>query len=404
MSAHVAVVGGSLAGLRAAEQLRSAGHEGPITVFSEEAHLPYNRPPLSKELLADEGEPTADDLHARVAFRRRKSTEDVDFQLGVGVEQADLAAGTLQTYDGQTHEFDGLVVATGLRPRRLRVTGPEEGRHVLRTLEDLIRLRGQVRPGQDVVVVGAGFIGCETAATLLKKGCSVTLVEPTGAPMNRVLGVELADAVQRHHEAAGMRFVIDDGVHGYGGGDAVAEVQLASGGSLTVDLVIESVGSVPNVEWLEGNTSLDLSDGVLTDNSMGVVGADRAVAVGDIARFPNPLFDDVPRRVEHWSIPTDTAKRAAQSLQAMLSGGQAPDAPFAPIPSFWSDQLDLRFQSFGSPSLADEIRIDEGNLDALTDGVLATYLRDGRLVGSVAVNLDPARQRRLRDDIAALAP
>jgi 3-phenylpropionate/trans-cinnamate dioxygenase ferredoxin reductase subunit len=404
---RVAVVGGSLAGLRAAEQLRQAGHTGPITVYSAERHAPYNRPPLSKEALADPEPADAAAVAARLAFRRRPSVADVDFLLGADVRRADLAVGELTWVgpDGQegADRFDGLVAATGLVPRRLTVPGPSEGRLVLRTVDDCVALRETLDAGAvlRVVVVGAGFVGCETACTLAARGHDVTVVEPTGAPMNRILGPALADAVQRHHEAAGLRFVIGPGVRGFFGAGRVSDVELTDDTVLPADLVIEAVGSVPATGWLDGN-GLDLSDGVLTDNSLAVVGADRAVAVGDVARFPNPLFDDTARRVEHWSMPTDTAKRAAPTLLALLRGGRPDPTPFAPVPSFWSDQGDLRFQSFGSPGLADEVTLEEGDLDDLTSGVLTTHHRDGRHVGTVAVNLTPARQRGLRDAFVAL--
>lgn len=402
---RVAVVGGSLAGLRAAEQLRAAGHSGPVTVLGAEPHPPYNRPPLSKEVLAAApgGEPAA--LLERLLFRRRASAADVDFRLGDAVAAADLSAGTLVTESGHAVAYDGLVVATGLRPRRLAAPGPSAGRHVLRTVDDCHRLRAALAKvgAADVVVVGAGFIGCEAAATLRTLGHRVTVVEPTGAPMARVIGEVLGVAVQRHLEAAGIRFVMHAGVTAYTGVDHVAGVLLSTGETLAADLVVEAVGSACNTEWLAGN-GLDLTDGVLTDNQMRVVGAGPAVAVGDVARFPNPLFDDVPRRVEHWSMPTETAKRAAATLTALLAG-QAPDpTPFAPVPSFWSDQLDLRLQSFGSPALADEVRVDEGDPDRLTAGVLATFHRAGRHVGTLAVNLSPARQRELRNAFTALLP
>jgi 3-phenylpropionate/trans-cinnamate dioxygenase ferredoxin reductase component len=406
-SASVVVVGGSLAGLRAAEQLRAAGHEGPIRVVGEELHLPYNRPPLSKEVLGDPGDSDLERLHALVAFRRRKSVADVEFVLGAKVESADLHARKLRLADGSHLGYDGLVVATGLRPRRLALPGPTSGRFVLRTLDDVIALREKVvstssttREGRRVVVVGGGFIGTETACTLLGLGCDVTVVEPFGAPMERVLGADLALAVQRYLSGHGVRFVTGVGVDGFTGDDHVTGVTLSDGTVLAADVVVEAVGSVCNTEWLEGNPGLDLSDGVLCDDRLRVVGADHAVAVGDVARFPNVLVDDVPRRVEHWSVPTDTAKRAAPTLVALLRGEEPDAEPFVPIPSFWSDQLELRFQSFGSPGLADEVEIAEGDLDRLTDGVLALYHRtvdgDRRHVGTVAVNLPPARQRELR--------
>lgn len=320
---HVVVVGASLGGLRAAEQLRARGFEGRVTVIGEERHLPYNRPPLSKEVLADAGDNDPARLHGRVEFRRKASTADVDFALGVPVVGSDLGRRELRLGSGQLVRYDGLVVATGLRPRRLDLPGPVQGRHCIRTLDDCVGLRaelsGLTAPSatgerQSVVVVGAGFIGCETAATLVTRGCDVTVVEPFGAPMERVLGADLARAVQRHHERAGVRFLLGASPAAYvedaRAPQRIRGLRLADGNVIDADLVVESVGSLCNTEWLDGN-GLDLSDGLLADNDLRVVGAERVVVVGDVARFPNPLIDDVPRRVEHWSIPTDTAKRAA---------------------------------------------------------------------------------------------
>jgi 3-phenylpropionate/trans-cinnamate dioxygenase ferredoxin reductase subunit len=480
MTKHVAIAGAGLGGLRAAEQLRAAGHAGPITVVGAEPYMPYNRPPLSKELLAHEladaeatPETDADDLvalHQRIAFRQRASVADVTFRLGVPVTRVDFAAGELALADGDAVRFDGLVVATGLRPRRLNVPGPAgpgSGRHVLRTLDDCASLRADLRaalagPGRPahadegrrgdsgiprprVVVVGAGFVGCEVACTALSLGCDVTVVEPAGPPMLRVLGERLARAVQRAHERAGITFVLGRAVVAYAGHDRVTGVVLADGtdaGSarvsggpasgglalagavLPADLVVEAIGSLPNTEWLAGS-GLDLTDGVLCDNTLSAVTGSgpsapatsapatsapvtRAsvtsvpvTAVGDVARFPNPLFDDVPRRVEHWSMPTDTARRAAATLHAKLEGDPIDPNSFRPLPYFWSDQGDLRLQSFGSPGLADDVVIAEGNLDELDKGLLATYHRSGRLVGSVALNLPPTRYRALREALLA---
>lgn len=400
---RVVVVGASMAGLRATEQLRAAGHTGPITVIGAEDHLPYNRPPLSKDVLAGADPVTALELAEKLAFRRRASTADVEFVLGDAVVSADLSGRTVTTESGSTFAWDGLVVATGLRPRRLALPGPPVGRHVLRTVDDCFGLRSELAAPRRVVVVGAGFIGCEAAATLTKLGHHVTVVEPAGRPMERVLGIDLAAAIQRHHEALGVAFRLGTWIVGYTGGDRVDGVVLGTGEELPADVVIEAAGSVANTEWLAGN-DLDLSDGVLVDNHLAVVGTERVVAVGDIARFPNPLFDDLPRRVEHWSIPTDTAKRAAATLTARLRDDEPADLPFAPIPSFWSDQFDLRLQSYGSPALADESCVEEGDLDGLLAGALIAYRRDGRLVGNVAVNLPPARQRELREQFSTLVP
>lgn len=401
---HVVVVGGSLGGLRAAEQLRAGGHAGPITVLGAEPHLPYNRPPLSKDVLAAGEHLPPAALADRLAFRRRASTADVDFRLGDPVVASDLRAGVVWTGSGSATSYDGLVVASGLRPRHLDVPGPVLGRHVLRTVEDSHGLRADLEraTGLRVVVVGAGFIGCESAATLRTLGHEVTVVEPVGSPMERVIGTIPSTAIQGHLEAAGIRFVLGTGITGYLGAERVEGVVLGTGRVLPADLVVEAVGSLCNTEWLAGN-GLDLSDGVLTDNRMRVVGAERVVAVGDVARFPNPLFDDVPRRVEHWSIPTDTARCAAATLLGDLAG-MPPDDDFAPVPSFWSDQLDLRLQSFGSPALADEVVVAEGDPEHLLDGLLVTYHRQGRHVGTLAVNLSAARQRGLREQFSRPVP
>ncbi len=257
---HVAVVGGSLAGLRTAEQLRAHGHTGPITVFGAERHFPYNRPPLSKEALAEGNWPSAGDLAGALAFRRRATVSDVDFRLGTPIVAADLTAQRLFDRNARSADYDGLVIATGLRPRRLSVPGPDGGRHVLRTVEDCVQLRAALAGPRRVVVVGGGFIGCEVAATLRVLGHHVTVVDPAGPPMQRVLGPELAEAVRRHHCAAGIEFVIGAGVAAFCGAETVSGVVLDTGQTLAADVVVEAIGSHCNVEWLAGQ-GLDLATG-----------------------------------------------------------------------------------------------------------------------------------------------
>lgn len=407
---HVVVVGASLGGLRAAERLRAAGHAGPVTVVGAEPWLPYNRPPLSKEVLAGDGDDDAGRLHESLAFRRRASVADVAFALGRAAVASDLAARTVTLADGSVLRYDGLVIATGLRARRLPAPGPAAGRHAVRTLDDACALRAAVRESRSAAVVGGGFVGCETAASLRRRGLAVTVLFPEDVAFERALGPEVGGAVQRHLAAAGITFETGAGVASYAGGGSaggtVAGVLLTDGRTVPADVVVEAVGSACNTEWLDGN-GLDLSDGVLCDNDLRVVGAAGAVAVGDLARFPNPLFGPVlgavPRRVEHWAMPTDTAKRAAASLVADLTGAPGPRAPFTPTPSFWSDLLDLRLQSYGSPSLGDTARVVEGDLGRLADGVVVDYSAGGDLVGTVAVNIPPARLRALRDRFAAPA-
>ncbi|WP_316528020.1 NAD(P)/FAD-dependent oxidoreductase [Kitasatospora brasiliensis] len=378
MTAPIVVAGASMAGLRAAEQLRAAGWDGPITLVGDEPHMPYNRPPLSKEVLA--GKATFESL----AFRPRAGVADVRWRLGTTVAQADLDRRTVELDDGETLVYRGLVIATGMRPRRLRCPGPLAGRHTVRTLADARGLREALtRPGVRVVVVGGGFIGCEVAATAVALGAAeVTVVDPLPLPMVGPLGELLAGALLTRHEQRGVRFALGTGVTGFEGEGEVTGVALSDGRVLPADVVVESVGSLANTEWLEGN-GLDLSDGVLTDEHLRAGGRPDVIAVGDVARFPNARYDGVPRRVEHWSIPTDTAKHAARVLTAHLTGTEHGLEPFAPLPTFWSDQHDFRLQSFGSPAVGrDDVRVLDGELDG---DVLVGYHRDDRLVGVVAL-------------------
>ncbi|MGW0953038.1 NAD(P)/FAD-dependent oxidoreductase [Streptomyces sp. NPDC002545] len=378
MSAPVVVAGASMAGLRAAEQLRAAGYPGPITLVGEEPHMPYNRPPLSKEVLAGKA------AFESLAFRPRAAVADAEWRLGTRVVAADLDRRLVELDDGETLSYTGLVVATGMRPRRLRCPGPLRGRHTVRTIDDARELRAALtRPGARVVVVGAGFIGCEVAATAVALGAAeVTVVDPLPLPMAAPLGELLAEALLKRHEERGVRFALGTGVAGFEGADQVTGVLLGDGTVLPADVVVESVGSVANTEWLDGN-GLDLTDGVLTDEHLRAGSRPEVVAVGDVARFPNARYDGVPRRVEHWSIPTDTAKHAARVLAAHLGGTDAGPAPFAPLPTFWSDQHDFRLQSFGAPGLGlGDIRILDGDPEG---DVLAGYHTGGRLVGVVAL-------------------
>lgn len=377
MTKPVIIVGASMGGLRAAEALRRFGYAGPITVIGDEPHAPYNRPPLSKEVLA------AEVSHEAVAFPQRDSTADVNWVLGTRVESADLENATVTDSNGETHPYGTLIIATGLRPRRLQVPNSElAGRHAVRTLDDAIALRSDLKPGAKVVVVGAGFIGCEVAATARKLGCEVTVVGPGSHPITRPLGVELAKELQRRHEAMGVKFFMKTAVTDLIGTMRVEGVVLDSGETIDCDVLVEAIGSHANTEWLEGN-DLDLSDGVLTDNDLRAVKTSGGVwenvfAIGDVARFSNPLFDEKPRRVEHWNIPTDTAKRVAQVFNNVAEG------PFAPIPSFWSDQYDMHILAYGLLALADEVKLIAGELSG---ECVFGYYREGKMVGVCGIGM-----------------
>lgn len=386
------MVGGGLGGLRAAEQLRAVGFSGEVVVVGDEPHLPYSRPPLSKEGLA------GDLAYALVEFPRKAAVGDVEWRLGERVQQADLVERFVVLAAGRHLAYDGLVAATGVRARRLPLAAPREWRHVVRTLDDAVALRRRLDTRPRVVVVGAGFIGCEVAATARTLGCEVDVVDPLPVPLLRPLGEVLGTELRRRHEAQGVRFHLGRVPVQVEGDDGPDAVVLDDGTRLAATVVVEAVGSVPAVGWLEGN-DLDLADGVRCDGGLRPltpVGPVRTAAVvGDIARFPNPVFDDVPRRVEHWNVPTETAKRAAKVLAADLAAEAAGagaetdplDAlpPFRPMPAFWSDQFDIRLQSFGLPALGgDDVRLLEGDLQG---DCAVGYHRDDRLVGVVLLGM-----------------
>lgn len=387
MTKPVVIVGASMGALRTAEALRRFGYLGPITAIGDERYAPYNRPPLSKEVLATEVS------HEAVAFAQRPATQDVNWVLGTRVVSADLENRTVTDSNGQTHPYSALIAATGLRPKRLQVKNGELiGRHAVRSLDDAIGLRAALVPGARVVILGAGFIGCEVAATARKLGCSVTVVAPGVHPIVRPLGVELAKEIQRRHEAEGVRFVMKSTVVDLIGESKVEGVLLDSGDTLTCDVFVEAIGSHANTEWLEGN-DIDLTDGVLTDNAMRALRNDGSsyedvFAIGDVARFANPIFDDIARRVEHWNIPTDTGKRVGQVLAAKLNGAEnwpaVLEERFAPVPSFWSDQFDMHILAFGLLALADEVKIIHGEID---EDCVFGYYRQGKMVGVCGIGL-----------------
>ncbi|PVZ53665.1 NAD(P)/FAD-dependent oxidoreductase [Arthrobacter sp. H-02-3] len=406
MSSRIVVAGASMGGLRAAEQLRAAGWEGEIVVVGEEAHPPYNRPPLSKALLAAPGTP--EEALAAVQFRPRASATGIEWRLGTGIVAADLAARTVTLGSGESISYDGLVIATGLRPARIVAPGPLGGRHVVRSLEDTLALHKELVPGARVLVVGSGFIGCEVAATASELGCSTVLVEGASGPMERSLGKELADGVRGFLNARGVETHSGARVTEFltkeNGNDAgtCGGVVLSDGTRLAADVVVEAVGSHPNTEWLQGN-GLDLSDGVLCDEHLRVVNAGPVVAVGDVARFPDLRTGAGARRVEHWAIPTDTAKIAAPALLAYLAG-EDPPAASAPLPSFWTDLFKIRIQGVGSPALADSVEVFEGDASAPEAGVAVGYFRAGRLIGAVTAGLPAGIQLRYRTAVLNQEP
>lgn len=392
---QIVIAGASLGGLRAAEQLRAAGwHEG-ITIIGDEPFMPYNRPPLSKEALrcaqSSLGDARAcDELHASTRLRMSRSLGEVNWRLGTAVKKALLGDRMLMLDDDEIIEYDGLVIATGLRPRRLPIDGCAASRFVLRNLEETVRLRRALTPGARVVIAGGGFIGCEVAATATTLGCEVTVVEPLAAPMIAALGAALAQAIQAHHATRGVRFCTRQTIAELVAdrSDQLRGVVLTGGETVRCDVLVEAIGAAPNTAWLEGN-GLDLTDGVLCDEWLRVDNADYAVAVGDIVRAPNARFGTNARRVEHWCVPLDTARTAAPTLVATVDQNPPRGNPYAPLPSFWSDQFDLRIHGYGLFARADEYAILEGDVASIETGVVVSASTGGRMTGFVALGMTP---------------
>ena len=383
-SESIVIVGASLAGVRAAETLRAEGFAGTITVIGDEAHAPYDRPPLSKQVLRGEwdGDRIALPAGANEAL-------DITWERGVAAVGLDLGARRVALADGRTIGFDGLVLACGAAPRMIPGTETLPGVHSLRTIDDAIAVRDALDAGaRRVLVVGAGFIGAEVAASCRERGVDVTMVEPLPAPLARVLGPEMGMVVADVHREHGVDLRLDTGVDAISMASPLA-VALSDGTTVDADLVVVGIGVIPNAAWLQGS-GLEIDDGIVCDET--TLAAPGVVACGDVARWPNPLFGEV-MRVEHWEHALDMGAHAARRLLA----GDGHGEPFAPVPFFWSDQYDRKIQLAGRVRPTDDIEVVAGSVEERK--FCALYGRDGVVVGALTMNM-PARVIRYRRQIA----
>ncbi len=382
----VVVVGASLAGLRAVEEARALGFGGRLVVVGAEAHLPYDRPPLSKQVLA--GEWDAD----RTALRTLPYEDlAVEWHLGRRAAALNVADRVVLLADGERLGYDACVLATGAVPRTLPETPPLPGIHVLRTLDDCLNLRAELDHAPRVVVVGAGFIGAEVAATCRGRGLDVSVLEALPSPMVRGLGPTLGDALGRLHVDHGVDLRLGVGVAGFEGHARVEGVVLGDGTVVAADVVVVGIGVRPATDWLE-ESGLTIEDGVVCDATC--LAAPGVVAAGDVARWPNPLFGGESMRLEHW---TNAAEQGAFVARRLLAGNG--DAPaFEPVPYVWSDQYDVKIQVVGLVHGDDRIEIVEGS--TAENRFVAAVGRDGRLVGAVAFNR-PRSLMQLRRLVAA---
>jgi len=386
----IVVVGASLAGLRAAEELRRLGFTGTLTLVGAEPHLPYDRPPLSKDFLA--GTTDADAL----GLRRQPYDElDLDLRLGVRATGLDPAARIVSTDAGDL-PYDGLVVATGATARRLPDQPDLPGIHVLRTLDDATALRADLASASRVVVVGAGFIGAEAAATCRTRGLDVTVLEALPSPMVRGVGPLIGDTLAGLHRDRGVDLRTSVGVAGFEGTGRVERVRLADGSALDADVVLVGVGAVPVTDWL-GDSGLTIDNGVVCDATL--LAGPGVVAAGDVARWPNPAAGGDLVRLEHWTNASEQGVAAAARLLA------ADDAavPFSSVPFVWSDQYDVKIQVVGHVSGDDTVEIVDGSLDERK--FVAIFGRGDRLTGAVAFSRPRVlmQYRRLLVDGATFA-
>jgi NADPH-dependent 2,4-dienoyl-CoA reductase/sulfur reductase-like enzyme len=376
MIRNVVVVGASLAGLRAVETLRTGGFDGNVTMIGDELHLPYDRPPLSKRLLSGEWEPD------RIVLRKPDDmgSLDVTWRRGVAATGLDLDRRVVVLADGDELAFDGLIAATGATARRL--PGQEHHPHavVLRSLDDALDLRRRLAVGgRRVVVIGAGFIGLEVAATATQLGNEVVVLEGAPAPLMRALGAEMGAAVAAVHADHGVEIrcgvQVDDLASG--------AVLIDGGWHEPADIVVVGIGVTPATGWLEGS-GLETRDGLVCSADLNA-GRPLVYGAGDMVRWYNPLFDE-EMRVEHWTNAAEQGAAAASNLISEAAG--QPRVDYAPVPFFWSEQYDRRIQFLGHAAPDDDVVVVAGSVDDRQFAAL--YGRAGRLRGVLGVNMPRA--------------
>ena len=367
----IVIIGAGLAGAKAAETLRTEGYDGEVILVGAEQEPPYERPPLSKGYLQGSAELGSVYVHDPDWYAGQR----IELRLGTAATAIDPAARRVTLADGSSLPYERLLLATGATPRPLPVPGADLGGvHYLRTIADSQALRAAFAHGGEVVVVGAGWIGLETAAAARQAGCEVTVVDPAPAPLYRVLGQEVGGVFARLHERHGVRFRFGASVTELRGDSTVREAVLSTGETLRADEVVVGIGVTPNVE-LAKNAGLEVADGVVTDASLRT--SDPAIwAAGDVAESANPLLGR-RIRVEHWANALNGGPAAAR---AML--GQ--EVVYDRVPYFYTDQFELGMEFSGDVTGHDEI-VYRGSVEDLE--FVAFWLRHGTVIAGMNVNV-----------------
>lgn len=371
----ILIVGAGLGAFRVADQLRRRGYSSRITVLGAEHHLPYDRPPLSKQVLRGEA--------ASSEFPGIEELE-VEWVLGTRALSLDIAGKSVLADDGKSYGYDTLVLAPGGRPRTLPHLGTGPGMHVLRTIDDAVALRESIRSEGQLIIIGAGFIGCEIAASARQIGASVDLVEALPAPLIRVLGPSAAAKVSALHSKQGVRLHTEATVEQVlrNAEGRVCGVRLADGTEIEGDNLVVAIGISPETEWLSGS-GVELQDGIVCDNT-GQTSVANIYALGDAAQWWHDLAGE-HRRVEHWTTTADQA--AAIAANIAQDAVNLPESLTA-APYFWSDQYDIKIQGIGFIDPA--ATVDELSI---RDRTVLLYSRDGIVRGVVGFSIPGAVMR-----------
>jgi 3-phenylpropionate/trans-cinnamate dioxygenase ferredoxin reductase component len=375
------IVGGGMAGAKAAEALREQGFDGRVVVLAEEHVRPYERPPLSKEYLRGEAEEGALYVHDAGFYDDHR----IELRTGARVTELALRASEVALDGGERIRFDRLLLATGSAPRRLPLAGMDlDGVHLLRTVGDSDRLREALAGAGRLVVIGAGWIGAEVAASARQKGVEVAMVAPEAVPLERVLGPELGAFYRDVHAAHGVDLVLGTGVEAIEGDGRVTGVRTSGGRLLEADLVVVGVGAAPRVELAEA-AGLRAEDGVICDDRLRT-GAPNVFAAGDVARARHPLFG-TSVRVEHWANALEQGPAAAGNMLGR-------DVAYDRVPYFFSDQYDvgMEYAGFATGSERVVMRGDPAGRE-----FIAFWLQGARVVAGMNVNVWD-----VSDDIQAL--
>jgi NADPH-dependent 2,4-dienoyl-CoA reductase/sulfur reductase-like enzyme len=374
----IVIVGASLAGLRAAEEIRHLGHKGAVVVMGDELHAPYDRPPLSKQLLSGKWDVARIHHHAP----EKLDTLGLEFRLGRRATGLDTQARTVSCSDGSEVHYDGLVIATGARARWLPGTEGMAGVRTLRTLDDCLGLRADLQRiggAARLVVIGAGFIGAEVAATCHGLGADVTIVEALPTPLAGAIGEQMGEACAGLHRDAGVALRVGVGVERVvpsSDGTSATVVHLTDGTALPADVVVVGIGVEPVVDWL-GDSGVSLDNGVVCDDRL--FAADNVVAAGDVARWTHVgVGEDI--RIEHW---TNAAEGGAVAARNLMVGSAAAES-YAPVPFFWSDQYGAKIQVIGRPRPEDEVVVVDGTVQDRK--LVALYRRGDRLSAALAIS------------------